>query len=46
MLDFTLFNNAIARLDEGLARYLKDTKDIQIRDGLVQRFEFVYEIKP
>lgn len=44
MLDFTPFNNAITRLDEGLARYLKDTGDIQIRDGLIQRFEFVYEL--
>ena len=34
---------AIQRLDEGLARYRADTSDTQIRDGLIQRFEFTYE---
>ncbi len=36
--------NAIHRLEEGQARYQKDESDIQIRDGLVQRFEFTYEL--
>ena len=36
--------NAVQRLDEGLHRYLRDKDDIQIRDGLVQRFEFTYEL--
>lgn len=31
-------------LKEGYARYLIDTGDIQIRDGLVQRYEFTYEV--
>ncbi|MBF0784836.1 nucleotidyltransferase [Muribacter muris] len=44
MLDFTPLENAIFRLDEGLARYLQDVSDIQIRDGLIQRFEFTYEL--
>ena len=35
---------AIQRLEEGLARYEADTSDIQIRDGLIQRFEFTYEL--
>ena len=35
---------AIQRLEEGLSRYEADTRDIQIRDGLVQRFEFTYEL--
>ena len=35
--------NAIARLAEGLARYDQDRSDTQIRDGLIQRFEFTYE---
>lgn len=35
---------AVQRLEEGLARYQQDTSDIQIRDGLIQRFEFTYEI--
>ena len=38
------FEHAIQRLEEGLARYLLDTSDIQIRDGLIQRFEFTYEL--
>ena len=36
--------NAAQRLEEGQARYQKDESDIQIRDGLVQRFEFTYEL--
>jgi nucleotidyltransferase substrate binding protein (TIGR01987 family) len=43
-LDLTSLSNAIERLAEGLARYRKDTGDTQIRDGLIQRFEFTYEI--
>ncbi|MBT8420830.1 MAG: nucleotidyltransferase substrate binding protein [Gammaproteobacteria bacterium] len=42
-LDLTPLKNAIARLDEGLVRYQQDTTDAQIRDGLIQRFEFTYE---
>ena len=44
VLNLAPFSNAIGRLDEGLARYLSDTRDTQIRDGLVQRFEFTYEL--
>lgn len=36
--------NAITRLEEGWLRYQQDTSDTQIRDGLIQRFEFTYEI--
>lgn len=43
-LDFTPLRNAVARLDEGLSRYLSDTSDEQIRDGLIQRFEFTYDL--
>jgi nucleotidyltransferase substrate binding protein (TIGR01987 family) len=43
-LDLTPLHKAIARLDEGLLRYQLDISDTQIRDGLVQRFEFTYEI--
>nr|VFK15620.1 MAG: nucleotidyltransferase substrate binding protein, HI0074 family [Candidatus Kentron sp. LPFa] len=42
-LDLRSLHNAIARLGEGVARYLQDTTDDQIRDGLIQRFEFTYE---
>lgn len=44
MIDFSPLDKAIFRLDEGLARYLQDVSDIQIRDGLIQCFEFTYEL--
>ena len=43
-LDISPFAKAVDRLAEGLARYQKDTSDDQIRDGLIQRFEFTYEL--
>jgi nucleotidyltransferase substrate binding protein (TIGR01987 family) len=43
-LDLTPLASAIARLEQGNARYLLDTTDQQIRDGLVQRFEFTYDL--
>ncbi|MDP3578926.1 nucleotidyltransferase substrate binding protein [Methyloversatilis sp.] len=43
-LDLRPLANAIQRLDEGLVRYRQDVTDTQIRDGLIQRFEFTYEI--
>jgi len=43
-LDISPLTSAIQRLDEGMARYLTDTSDTQIRDGLIQRFEFTYEL--
>lgn len=43
-LDIMPLINAVARLQEGLIRYQQDTADDQIRDGLIQRFEFTYEI--
>ncbi|MGX7741166.1 nucleotidyltransferase substrate binding protein [Rhodopseudomonas parapalustris] len=42
--DVSLLKRALDRLIEGLARYQVDISDTQIRDGLVQRFEFTYEI--
>ncbi len=44
MMDITPLVNAIARLDEGFVRYLREIGDAQIRDGLIQRFEFTYEL--
>jgi nucleotidyltransferase substrate binding protein (TIGR01987 family) len=38
------FEQAVLRLGEGLARYERDVSDVQIRDGLIQRFEFTYEL--
>ena len=43
-LDISPLLKAIARLQEGWQRYQLDISDIQIRDGLVQRLEFTYEI--
>ncbi|HEU0195939.1 MAG TPA: HI0074 family nucleotidyltransferase substrate-binding subunit [Nevskiaceae bacterium] len=42
-LDIGPLRRAVDRLDEGLRRYQTDIDDVQIRDGLVQRFEFTYE---
>ena len=44
ILDMSSFEKAIVRLEEGLARYQQNTSDAQIRDGLIQRFEFTYEL--
>lgn len=43
-LDISSLERAIDRLQEGFARYELDITDTQIRDGLIQRFEFTYEI--
>lgn len=43
-LDLTPLSNAVTRLREGLERYQRDISDTQVRDGLIQRFEFTYEI--
>ena len=43
-LQLSSFENATQRLQEGYARYIMDTSDLQIRDGLIQRYEFTYEI--
>ncbi len=43
-LDITPLGNATNRLREGLARHLREPADEQLRDGLIQRFEFTYEV--
>ena len=43
-LDITSLGNAVRRLREGLERYNREPADEQIRDGLIQRFEFTYEL--
>lgn len=43
-LDLTPLVNVTASLREGLARCQTDPADTQIRDGLIQRFEFTYEL--
>lgn len=43
-LDFSPLARAVERLREGLVRFLADESDTQIRDGLIQRFEFTYDL--
>lgn len=43
-MNISFLEKAIARLEEGLARYQQDIHDAQIRDGLIQRFEFTYDL--
>lgn len=43
-LDTTALGNAVRRLREGLARHEREPTDEQLRDGLIQRFEFTYEL--
>jgi nucleotidyltransferase substrate binding protein (TIGR01987 family) len=43
-LDISALERAVARLEEGLLRYYDDITDDQIRDGLIRRFEFTYEL--
>lgn len=43
-IDITPLTRAIARLEEGWVTYQRDTTQTLIRDGLIQRFEFTYEI--
>ena len=43
-LDIKPFVNAIERLREGYERHRREPADEQLRDGLIQRFEFTYEL--
>jgi nucleotidyltransferase substrate binding protein (TIGR01987 family) len=43
-LDIGPLVNAVARLQEGLERHRRESADDQLRDGLIQRFEFTYEL--
>jgi hypothetical protein len=43
-LDGTPLANARARLREALMRHQAGPQDEQLRDGLIQRFEFIYEL--
>lgn len=37
---------AVASLAKGLARHETDPSDEEIRDGLIQRFEYTYDLAP
>jgi nucleotidyltransferase substrate binding protein (TIGR01987 family) len=43
-LDISPLVNAVERLREGLERHRREPVDDQLRDGLIQRFEFTYEL--
>jgi len=43
-IDIAPLERAIARLEEAVEIYQQDTAQSLIRDGLVQRFEFTYEL--
>ena len=43
-LDLQSLVQAASRLEEGLERCRQSPDDAQLRDGLVQRFEFTYEL--
>lgn len=43
-LDITSLKRAASQLKVGLEQYQQDISDDQIRDGLIQRFEFTYEL--
>jgi nucleotidyltransferase substrate binding protein (TIGR01987 family) len=43
-IDAAPLGNAVRRLREGLARHHREPTDEQLRDGLIQRFEFTYEL--
>lgn len=43
-LDLTSLNNAISQLEQGLKAASTDTKDQLKRDGVIQRFEYTYEL--
>lgn len=43
-LDISSFKNAINSLNSILLRYEKDNFDIDIRDAVIQRFEYTYSL--
>jgi nucleotidyltransferase substrate binding protein (TIGR01987 family) len=43
-LDAAPLANAVQRLRDALARCEREPSDEQLRDGLIQRFEFTYEL--
>lgn len=45
-IDISPLARAIARLEEAVAAYQQDTSQTLIRDGLIQRFQFTYDISP
>lgn len=45
-VDLSSLHRTVARLEAGLARFMADPSDTHIRDGLIQQFEFTYDMAP
>ena len=43
-IDLTPLHKAIARLEFALARHARDPADEEVRDSVIQRFEFTYDL--
>lgn len=43
-LDISSFENALSTLDSILIRYKRDNYDVDIRDAVIQRFEYSYSL--
>ena len=43
-IDLEALGRAIARLEEALAAYRDDPADLLVRDAVIKRFEFTYEL--
>ena len=43
-LDLSSFTKAIGTLSEALTEYEKDKKNLFVRDSVIQRFEYTYEL--
>jgi len=43
-LDFSMFNQAIMTLDEAVIERQNDPHNLFVRDAMIQRFEYTYEL--
>ena len=43
-IDLTPLHNAIGRLEFALARHAREPADEEVRDSVIQRFEFTYDL--
>ena len=44
LLDLSSFTRAIGTLSEAIAEYEKDKSNLFVRDSVIQRFEYTYEL--
>ncbi len=43
-LDPTVYRRAVERLGQGFSRYHANPADEEVRDGVIQRFEYTYDL--